>query len=115
MCRRRRRRSGRSRRRAFITCEESTAIDSLAVAGLGVEVVPGGLVKSGIKLLVTGDVVDDYMLAAMGDAVDGVISSIPYQVELDNKANNVNSANLKRPSPRKPARSCATLRRKRLC
>jgi hypothetical protein len=55
------------------------------------------------------------MLAAMGDAVDGVISSIPYQVELDNKANNVNSANLKRPSPRKPARSRATLRRKRLC
>jgi len=35
-----------------------------------------GLVKSGIKLLVTGDVVDDYMLAAMGDAVDGVISSM---------------------------------------
>jgi hypothetical protein len=32
----------------------------LAVAGLGVEVVPGGLVKSGIKLLVTGDVIDDY-------------------------------------------------------
>ncbi|MGM4875210.1 ABC transporter substrate-binding protein [Bradyrhizobium sp. 956_D2_N1_5] len=46
-----------------------------------------GLVKSGIKLLVTGDVVDDYMLAAMGDAVDGVISSMHYQVELDNKAN----------------------------
>jgi branched-chain amino acid transport system substrate-binding protein len=46
-----------------------------------------GLVKSGIKLLVTGDVVDDYMLAAMGDAVDGVISSMHYQAELDNKAN----------------------------
>ncbi|MFT4115371.1 ABC transporter substrate-binding protein [Bradyrhizobium sp.] len=46
-----------------------------------------GLVKSGIKLLVTGDVVDDYMLAAMGDAVEGVISSLHYQVELDNKAN----------------------------
>jgi branched-chain amino acid transport system substrate-binding protein len=46
-----------------------------------------GLVKSGIKLMVTGDVVDDYMLAAMGDAVDGVISSMHYQVELDNKAN----------------------------
>jgi branched-chain amino acid transport system substrate-binding protein len=46
-----------------------------------------GLVKSGIKLMVTGDVVDDYMLAAMGDAVDGVISSMHYQAELDNKAN----------------------------
>jgi branched-chain amino acid transport system substrate-binding protein len=46
-----------------------------------------GLVKSGIKLMVTGDVVDDYMLAAMGDAVDGVISSMHYQVELDNNAN----------------------------
>jgi branched-chain amino acid transport system substrate-binding protein len=48
-----------------------------------------GLVKSGIKLLVTGDVVDDYMLPAMGDAVDGVISTMHYQVELDNKANAV--------------------------
>lgn len=46
-----------------------------------------GLVKSGIKLLVTGDVVDDSMLASMGDAVDGVISSMHYQVELDNQAN----------------------------
>jgi len=46
-----------------------------------------GLVKSGIKLLVTGDVVDDNALPAMGDAVDGVISSLHYQVELDNKAN----------------------------
>jgi branched-chain amino acid transport system substrate-binding protein len=46
-----------------------------------------GLVKSGIKLLVTGDVVDDNALPAMGDAVDGVISTLHYQVELDNKAN----------------------------
>lgn len=46
-----------------------------------------GLVKSGIKLLVTGDVVDDYMLVPMGDAVDGVISSMHYQAELDNTAN----------------------------
>jgi branched-chain amino acid transport system substrate-binding protein len=46
-----------------------------------------GLVKSGIKLLVTGDVVDDNALPAMGDAVEGVISSLHYQVELDNKAN----------------------------
>jgi branched-chain amino acid transport system substrate-binding protein len=46
-----------------------------------------GLVKSGIKLLVTGDVVDDNALAAIGDAVEGVISSLHYQVELDNEAN----------------------------
>ncbi|MEH2472121.1 branched-chain amino acid transport system substrate-binding protein [Nitrobacteraceae bacterium AZCC 2161] len=46
-----------------------------------------GLVKSGIKLLVTGDVVDDNALPAMGDAVEGVISSLHYQVALDNKEN----------------------------
>jgi len=46
-----------------------------------------GLVKSGIRLLVTGDVVDESLLPAMGDAVDGVISSFHYQVDLDNPAN----------------------------
>jgi branched-chain amino acid transport system substrate-binding protein len=43
--------------------------------------------KSGIKLLVTGDVVDDNLLPAMGDSVEGVISALHYQVELDNPAN----------------------------
>jgi branched-chain amino acid transport system substrate-binding protein len=46
-----------------------------------------GLTKAGIKLLVTGDVVDDNQLPAMGDAVDGVISTLHYQVDLDNPAN----------------------------
>lgn len=46
-----------------------------------------GLTKAGIKLLVTGDVVDDNLLPAMGDAVDGVISTLHYQVDLENRAN----------------------------
>jgi branched-chain amino acid transport system substrate-binding protein len=46
-----------------------------------------GLAKAGIKLMVTGDVVDDNLLSAMGDAVDGVISALHYQVDLDNPAN----------------------------
>jgi branched-chain amino acid transport system substrate-binding protein len=46
-----------------------------------------GLQKAGIKLMVTGDVVDDNLLPAMGDAVDGVISALHYQVDLDNPAN----------------------------
>jgi len=45
------------------------------------------LAKAGIKLLVTGDVVDDSQLPAMGDAVDGVISSLNYQPDLDNPLN----------------------------
>jgi len=46
-----------------------------------------GVTKSGIKLLVTGDVVDDNLLPAMGDSVEDVISALHYQVELDNPAN----------------------------
>ncbi|WP_043830086.1 ABC transporter substrate-binding protein [Muricoccus aerilatus] len=46
-----------------------------------------GLSQAGIKLLVTGDVVDDNLIPAMGDALDGVISALHYQVELDNPAN----------------------------
>ncbi|MBR1219052.1 ABC transporter substrate-binding protein [Bradyrhizobium sp. U87765 SZCCT0131] len=46
-----------------------------------------GLTKAGIKLMVTGDVVDDNLLPAMGDAVDGVISTLHYQVDLENRAN----------------------------
>ncbi|UFN46861.1 ABC transporter substrate-binding protein [Roseomonas sp. OT10] len=46
-----------------------------------------GLTQSGIKLMVTGDVVDDNLLPAMGDALEGVISALNYQVELDNPAN----------------------------
>lgn len=46
-----------------------------------------GLTEAGIKLLVTGDVVDDNLVPAMGDALDGVISALHYQVELQNPAN----------------------------
>jgi branched-chain amino acid transport system substrate-binding protein len=42
---------------------------------------------TGIQLMVTGDVVDDNLLPAMGDAADGVISAWHYQAELDNAAN----------------------------
>ncbi|HWL03980.1 MAG TPA: ABC transporter substrate-binding protein [Xanthobacteraceae bacterium] len=45
------------------------------------------LAKAGIKLIVSGDVVDESMLAAMGDAVDGVVSSLNYQPDLKNPAN----------------------------
>ena len=42
---------------------------------------------TGIQLMVTGDVVDDNLLPAMGDAADGVISAWHYQAEIDNPAN----------------------------
>ncbi|MBP0495621.1 ABC transporter substrate-binding protein [Roseomonas indoligenes] len=45
------------------------------------------IVGSGIKLMVTGDVVDDNLVPAMGDALDGVVSALHYQVELDNPEN----------------------------
>ena len=46
-----------------------------------------GLAKACIKLLVTGDVVDDNPPPAMGDAVSGVISALHYQIGLENEAN----------------------------
>jgi len=46
-----------------------------------------GVKEAGIKLMVTGDVVDDNLLPAMGNAVDGVISAWHYQADLDNPAN----------------------------
>jgi branched-chain amino acid transport system substrate-binding protein len=46
-----------------------------------------GLTASGIKLLVTGDLVEDNELPLMGDAIDGVISAGHYQIGLDNPAN----------------------------
>lgn len=46
-----------------------------------------GVTKAGIKLLVTGDVVDDNLLPAMGDSVDGVISAWHYQADIQNPAN----------------------------
>ncbi|ROR23077.1 branched-chain amino acid transport system substrate-binding protein [Comamonas sp. BIGb0124] len=42
---------------------------------------------TGIKLMVTGDVVDDNLLGAMGTAVKDVISAWHYQADLDNAAN----------------------------
>jgi branched-chain amino acid transport system substrate-binding protein len=41
----------------------------------------------GIKLLVTGDVVEDNSLALIGDGLDGVISAHHYQLGLKNPAN----------------------------
>ncbi len=42
---------------------------------------------TGIQLMVTGDVVDDNLLPAMGAAADGVISAWHYLADLDNPAN----------------------------
>jgi branched-chain amino acid transport system substrate-binding protein len=42
---------------------------------------------TGIQLMVTGDVVDDNLLPAMGDAADGVISAWHYQSDIENPAN----------------------------
>ena len=42
---------------------------------------------TGIKLLVTGDVVDDNLLPAMGEAARDVISAWHYQVDVANAAN----------------------------
>lgn len=46
-----------------------------------------GLREAGIKLLVTGDLVEDNSLSLMGDAVAGVISVHNYQVGLQNPEN----------------------------
>ncbi len=48
-----------------------------------------GLAKAGIKLLATGDVLDDGAMDAMGDATIGVISTYPYSADhksAENKA-----------------------------
>jgi branched-chain amino acid transport system substrate-binding protein len=45
------------------------------------------LAGTGIELMVTGDVVDDNLLPAMGSAVNGVISAWHYQSDIDNAAN----------------------------
>ena len=46
-----------------------------------------GLAQQGIKLLVTGDVVEDQSLPLFGEALKGVISAHHYQVGLDNPTN----------------------------
>ncbi len=46
-----------------------------------------GVTASGIKLLVTGDLVADDTLQLFGDALKGVISSHPYQIGIDNPTN----------------------------
>ena len=46
-----------------------------------------GLAADGIRLLVTGDVVEDQSLPLFGDALKGVISVHHYQVGLDNPTN----------------------------
>lgn len=45
------------------------------------------LAGSGIKLLVTGDVVEDNSLRHLGNALDGVVSAHHYQLGLDNAEN----------------------------
>ncbi len=45
------------------------------------------LAGTGIKLMVTGDVVDDNLLPAMGKAVEGVISAWHYQADVKGEAN----------------------------
>jgi branched-chain amino acid transport system substrate-binding protein len=45
------------------------------------------LAGTGIKLMATGDVVDENLLPAMGDKIGGVISAFHYQTDLDNPAN----------------------------
>lgn len=46
-----------------------------------------GIMQSGIKMLVTGDVVEDNSVPLFGDAIEGVISVHHYQVGLDNDEN----------------------------
>ena len=46
-----------------------------------------GMAADGIKLLVTGDVVEDQSLPLFGEALKGVISCHHYQVGLDNPTN----------------------------
>lgn len=46
-----------------------------------------GIEKSGIKLLLTGDVVEDQSVTLMGEAVEGVVSAGHYQVGLINAEN----------------------------
>jgi branched-chain amino acid transport system substrate-binding protein len=46
-----------------------------------------GLTDAGIKLLVTGDVVEDNSVPLFGDAIKGVISAHHYQVGLENAEN----------------------------
>jgi branched-chain amino acid transport system substrate-binding protein len=46
-----------------------------------------GLAESGIKLIVTGDVVEDQSLPLFGDALKGVISAATYQTGLTNAEN----------------------------
>ncbi|MBI3435134.1 MAG: ABC transporter substrate-binding protein [Proteobacteria bacterium] len=46
-----------------------------------------GVAAAGIKLLVTGDVVEENALVLIGDALDGVISVHHYQIGLQNPAN----------------------------
>jgi branched-chain amino acid transport system substrate-binding protein len=46
-----------------------------------------GLTAAGIKLLVTGDVVEDSSLPLFGDAIKGVISAHHYQIGIDNPTN----------------------------
>jgi branched-chain amino acid transport system substrate-binding protein len=46
-----------------------------------------GIQKSGIKLIVTGDVVEDQSVPLFGDAIEGVVSVHHYQVGLANPEN----------------------------
>jgi branched-chain amino acid transport system substrate-binding protein len=46
-----------------------------------------GLADAGIRVIATGDLTDDHVLPAMGDATLGVITSFHYSAAHDSKEN----------------------------
>ncbi|MEX3855074.1 ABC transporter substrate-binding protein [Paraburkholderia sp. BR10923] len=58
-----------------------------------------GLSKQGIKLIGTGDVVDDDILNAMGDAALGAVTSMHYSAALDNPENRAYVAAFEKANP----------------
>ncbi|MEX3815694.1 ABC transporter substrate-binding protein [Paraburkholderia sp. BR13439] len=58
-----------------------------------------GLSKQGIKLIGTGDVVDDDILNAMGDVALGAVTSMHYSAALDNPENRAYVAAFEKANP----------------
>ncbi|MCC8402384.1 ABC transporter substrate-binding protein [Paraburkholderia sp. MMS20-SJTN17] len=58
-----------------------------------------GLAKQGIKLIGTGDVVDDDILNAMGDVALGTVTSMHYTAALDNPENRAYVAAFEKANP----------------
>ncbi|MBB5423639.1 branched-chain amino acid transport system substrate-binding protein [Paraburkholderia atlantica] len=58
-----------------------------------------GLSKQGIKLIGTGDVVDDDILNAMGDVALGTVTSMHYSAALDNPENRAYVAAFEKANP----------------